>query len=135
MKKDIEIPIVKDIEIAIIKEYNEEFLADSWYAYLFNNSEQEMEAILVVSQAIGEINGETRGTGVFRHAFTSLAPKDNIKIELLDESVFKLSNTFMLTFFQDGKLYDKTFTFLQDTLGDSHLTTLPFTTKKGIVIK
>ncbi|MDM1398718.1 hypothetical protein QK342_05545 [Myroides odoratimimus] len=135
MKKDIEIPVVKDIEIAIIKEYNEEFLADSWYAYLFNNSDQEMEAILVVSQAIGEIDGEVRGTGVFRHAFKSLAPKENVKIELLDESVFKLSNSFMLTFFQGGKLYDKTYTFIQDSLGDAHLQTLPFTTKKGILVK
>lgn len=135
MKKDIEIPVVKDIELAIIKEYSEEFLADSWYAYLFNNSDQEMEAILVVSQAIGEIDGEVRGTGMFRHAFKSLAPNESIKVELVDESVFKLSNTFMLTFFQGGKLYDKTYTFLADTLGDKHLHELPFTTKKGIVAK
>lgn len=135
MKKDIEIPVVKNIELVIIKEYSEEFLADSWYAYLFNNSEEEMEAILVVSQAIGEIDGEIRGTSQFRHAFKSIPPKGNVRVELVDPSVFKLSNTFMVTFFQGGKLYDKNYTFLADTLGDKHLATLPFTTKKGIIAK
>ncbi|MGL4582961.1 MAG: hypothetical protein ACRCVU_08270, partial [Flavobacterium sp.] len=61
--------------------------------------------------------------------------KGNVRVELVDESVFKLSNTFMVTFFQGGKLYDKNYTFLADTLGDKHLETLPFTTKKGIIAK
>lgn len=135
MKKDIEIPVTTDIEIAIIKEYSEEFLADSWYAYLFNNSDETLEAILIVSQAKGEIDGEQRGTGLFRHAFKTLEPKESIRIELVDQSVFALDNTFMTTFFKGGKLYDKNYVFPAHILCEENLCELAFTTKKGILAK
>jgi len=90
MKKDIEIPEVKNVEIAVVKEYNEDFLQDAWYAYLFNNTKETMEAILVVSKAEGELNGEKRNSSIFRHAFPSLAAGESIKIELLDEAIFDL---------------------------------------------
>ncbi len=135
MKKDIEIPIVTDVEVVIVKEYNDDFLQDAWYAYLFNNTNEPIEAIMVVSKADGELNGEKRASSIFRHAFPSLAAKESLKIELLDEAVFKLNNTFMLTYFQGAKLYDKNFVFPAQSISDEALTQLKFSDKKGILAK
>ncbi|MBB1140611.1 hypothetical protein [Myroides sp. WP-1] len=132
MKKDIEIPEVKNVEIAIVKEYNEDFLQDAWYAYLFNNSKDLIEAIMIVSKASGIIDGEQRDSSIFRHAFPSLAAGESIKVELLDEAIFDLDNTFMLTYFQGAKLYDKNFTFPAKSITDEALKTLSFANKKGI---
>lgn len=132
MKKDIEIPEVKDVEVAVVKEYNEDFLQDAWYAYLFNNSPETIEAIMIVSKAEGELNGEKRNSSIFRHAFPSLAAGESIKVELLDEAIFELSNTFMLTYFQGAKLYDKNFVFPAKSISDKALKNLPFADKKGI---
>lgn len=135
MRKDIEIPEVKDVVIAIVKEYNEEFVSDAWYAYLFNNTAEPIEAIMIVSQATGIINEEIKQSGLFRHAFKSLEPGESQKVELLDESIFKLDNDFMLTFFQNGRLMDKTFTFKANTISEEALQKLPFADKNGVVIK
>lgn len=132
MKKDIEIPQVTAVEIAVVKEYNEDFLQDAWYAYLFNNSKEPIEAILIVSKAEGELNGEKKTSSIFRHAFPLLAAGESIKVELLDEAIFDLDNTFMLTYFQGAKLYDKNFVFPAKSISAELLKDLPFANKKGI---
>ena len=134
MKRDIEIPAVKDVEIALVKEYNDDFLMDCWYAYLFNNSQQDIEAILIVSQAKGEIDGEQRVSSLFRHAFPKVAPGSYQKIELLDEGVFILNNSFMLTYFQDGKLFDKDFVFPAGSIKDEFIKPLTNKEKSGITV-
>lgn len=133
MRKDIEIPIVHNIEIAAVKEWNEEYMQDSWYAYLFNNSEKDMEAILIVSNASGLIDGENRMTGSFRHAFPKLAPKESLKIELLDENVFQLDNHFFLTYFTDAKLFDKHYVLPANSISEEKLGVLKNSDKKGIL--
>lgn len=135
MKKDIEIPEVKDIVIAIVKEYNEEFVSEAWYAYLYNNSATPIEAIMIVSQAEGDIDGHTRQSSLFRHAFKLLEPNTALKVELLDEAIFKLKNNFMLTYFQEGKLYDKTFSFDANSISEKVLQKLPFSEQNGILTK
>ncbi|MEC4113651.1 ribosome-binding factor A [Myroides pelagicus] len=134
MKKDIEIPEVKNVEIAIVKEYNDNFLADCWYAYLYNNTDKDLEAIMIISQAKGEIDGEQRNSSLFRHAFPKLAPKQALKVELLDENIFQLDNTFMLTFFQEGKLFDKKYVLQANTIENRDLETLAFENKKGFTL-
>ncbi|MDR0229260.1 MAG: hypothetical protein LBI72_09375 [Flavobacteriaceae bacterium] len=135
MRKDIEIPEVKDVVVAVVKEYNEDFLQDTWYAYLFNNSEKPIEAVMIVSQAEGEIDGEKRQSSLFRHAFKVVESKQAQKVELLDEAIFQLKNNFMLTYFQDGKLFDKVYSFEANSITDESLKSLPFSDKKGILSK
>ncbi|TDS57912.1 hypothetical protein [Myroides indicus] len=132
MKKDIEIPLVKDIEIVIVKEFNTDFQQDAWYAYLFNNSNLPIEAVMIVSEAEGIIDGERRKSSLFRHAFPLVSQNQSQKIELLDENIFQLTNTFMLSFFQNGKLFDKKYSFSAGSIGDEKLKDLSFTDKKGI---
>ncbi|MEO4007088.1 hypothetical protein [Flavobacterium sp. CAU 1735] len=135
MKKDITIPKVENVYVAAIQEWNDDFMENSWYAYLINDSDVKLEMALVVSRAYGKINGEDRKTGTFRHAFKEVEPNSSVKIELLENNVLQLNNEFMVTYFQDGKLFDKTYVFRTNTINDKALVDLPVLTKRGILGK
>ncbi|WP_300485495.1 hypothetical protein [Flavobacterium sp.] len=135
MKKDITIPKVENVYVAAIQEWNDDFMENSWYAHLINDSDVKLEMALVVSRAYGKINGEDRKTGTFRHAFKEVAPNASVKIELLENNVLQLNNEFMVTYFQDGKLFDKTYVFRTNTINDKALVDLPVLTKRGILGK
>ena len=135
MKKDITIPKVENVYVAAIQEWNDDFMENSWYAYLINDSDVKLEMALVVSRAYGKINGEDRKTGTFRHAFKEVEPNSSVKIELLENNVLQLNNEFMVTYFQDGKLFDKTYVFRTNTINDKALVDLPVMTTRGILGK
>ena len=86
-------------------------MENSWYAYLINDTDNLLEMAMVVSRAYGLINGEERKTGTFRHAFAKIEPRTAVKVELLENNVLQLNNEFMLSYFSNGQLYDKTFVF------------------------
>lgn len=135
MKKDIIIPEVENVYIVAIKEWNEDFGENSWYAYLLNNNSEKLEMAMVVSSASGTINNEERKTGSFRHAFNEVLPESATKVELLENNVLQLDNHFMLTYFLNGKLYDKTFTFEASSITDENTTELNKINRVGVIGK
>lgn len=135
MKKDIIIPEVKNVYVVAVKEWNEDFQENSWYAYLVNDTDVNLEMAIVVSKAYGLINGEQRKTAVFRHAFNEVPAKSFIKIELLENNVLKLNNEFIVSYFMENKLYDKSFVFRTNTINDKATTDIPVMNKKGILVK
>jgi hypothetical protein len=135
MKKDIIIPEVENVYVVAIKEWNEDFGENSWYAYLLNGTSEKLEMAMVVSNASGLLNNEERKTGYFRHAFNEVVPETAIKIELLENNVLQLDNHFMLTYFLNGKLYDKNFTFEANTIKDENTTELQKINRMGILGK
>ena len=135
MKKNKIITKVENVYIIAIKEWNEEFGENSWYAYLLNNSSEKLEMAMVVSSASGTINNEERKTGSFRHAFNEVLPETAIKVELLENNVLQLDNHFMLTYFLNGKLYDKNFTFEANSIKDENTTELHKINRVGVIGK
>ncbi len=135
MKKDIIIPEVENVYIVAIKEWNEDFGENSWYAYILNNTSEKLEMAMVVSNAEGIINNEERKTGSFRHAFNEVLPESAIKVELLENNVLQLNNYFMLTYFLDGKLYDKNFTFEANSITDENTSELQKINRVGVLGK
>ncbi len=135
MKKDIIIPEVENVYIVAIKEWNEDFGENSWYAYILNNNSEKLEMAMVVSNAEGIINNEERKTGSFRHAFNEVLPETAIKVELLENNVLQLNNHFMLTYFLNGKLYDKKFTFDANSITDENTTELQKINRVGVIGK
>ncbi|WP_322551050.1 hypothetical protein [Flavobacterium psychraquaticum] len=135
MKKDIIIPIVEGVHIVAFKEWNDDFLENSWYAYLVNDTDNLLEMATVVSRAYGLINGEERKTGSFRHAFAKVEPRTATKVELLENNVLQLNNEFMLAYFIGNTMFDKSFVFeVSDFLEEATLD-LPIINKKGIIGK
>lgn len=135
MQKDIINPKVENVYVAAVQQWNDDFMENSWYAYLVNDSAEKLEMALVVSRAYGQINGEDRKTGTFRHAFKEVEPNSAVKIELLENNVLQLNNEFMLTFFQGGNLFDKTFVFRANAINEKAMSDIPVMGKRGILLK
>ena len=99
MKKDIIIPEVENVFMAVVQEWSDEFMEKVWYAYLVNDSDFQLDGVMVVSKAFGTIDGEMKKTSLLRHAFAEIPEVSVAKIELIEKSVLALNNEFMVTFF------------------------------------
>ena len=135
MKKDIVIPVVKDVYIAAIQEWNDDFMQKTWYAYLINDGLEKLESVIIVSNASGMIDGEMRKTSMLRHAFTEVLPDTAVKIELIEDSVLAIDNSFMVTFFIGNTLYDKNYVFKAGSIDENNVAEIPVIFKEGVILK
>ncbi|MCG9971123.1 hypothetical protein [Christiangramia crocea] len=129
MKKDIEIPQVKEVYVAAVKEFNEEFQSDEWNVYLINNSEIELEMVLIVSRGYDK----KRETSVMRHKIEKLPSKNFAKVEFIQDEVLALNNEFRISYFSDSKMFDKKFTFKKDSIKERALGEIPLIPRPGIL--
>jgi len=134
MKKDIIIPQVENVYVAAVQEWNDDLMSKTWYAYLVNDSDFTLETVIVVSNASGILNGEERKTSMLRHAFVEVPPVTAVKIEMIEDSVLVLDNSFMVTYFIGNTLYDKNFVFKAGTINEADVEEVPVIWKDGIMI-
>ena len=133
MKKDIKIPEVKDVYVVALKEWNDDFQENTWYTYLVNGTGVKLESAIVVSNASGIINGEERKISMLRHVFAEVLPETAIRIELVENGVLSLNNSFMVTYFKDGTLYDKNFVFKANGINEDNFKEIPVIFKNGVM--
>lgn len=133
MKKDIVIPQSEHVYIAAINEWDDDFQDNIWFAYLINENNAPLEMAIVVTRAFGLIDGEERKTGMFRHVFNEVPAKGSIKVEILESNVLQLNNEFVLTYFLNGKLYDKTFILEANSVQKENETNFTNIHKKGVL--
>lgn len=135
MRKDISIPTVENVYIAAMQEWNDDFMQKTWYAYLVNDGTEKLESVIIVSNASGMIDGEMRKTSSLRHAFTEVLPDTAVKIEMIEDSVLVLDNSFMVTFFIGNTLYDKNYVFKAGRIDEDNVQELPVIFKDGVLLK
>ncbi len=131
MKKDIDIPVAEGVYLAAVRQFNEVLEADEWNAFLINTRSDALEMILIVSRGYA---GETK-TSIMRHKLDSLPAKSFAKVEFLQDEVLQLNNEFALTFFAEGKMFEKKFLFRKNTVNENALRELPLIPNKGILAK
>ena len=131
MKKDIIIPEISDVEMAIVYEYNTIYNTNDWNVYLVNNNNFRLEMMVIVSKGFGDKNISS----VMRKKIDVLDAHSFAKIEWMQPDLFKLTNQFQVTFFVKDRLYDKTFTFKENTIKEGALRMIPELKKRGIVSK
>lgn len=129
MKKDIQIPEVTDVEIAVVYEYNDLYKTDDWNVYLINNKNINLEMIVIVSQGFSD----TKTTSLLRKKLETLPANSFAKIEFIQPELFKLNNRFQVSFFEDNKLFEKTFLFKENTIKESALHSISEIKKRGIL--
>lgn len=134
MKKDIIIPKVENVYVAAVQEWNDDFMQKTWYAYLVNDSDFDLEAVIVVSNASGIINGEERKTSMLRHGFEVIPAVSVVKIEMIEDSVLVLDNSFMVTFFIGNTLYDKNYVFKAGSIDEDNIVEVPILFKDGVMV-
>lgn len=131
MKKDINIPEVKDVHVAVVQEEHIEYKTLDWNAYIINNSDKDLETVLIVSQG----KSETKITPPMRHTIAKLPARSYAKIEFMQEKVLELNNSFKVTFFEGNKMFDKTYMFRKNTINEKALQTIPLMQLKGVLVK
>lgn len=129
MKKDIEIPEVKNVHVAAVREKHPEYQTMDWNAYIINDKEIPLEMVLIVSKGSDNISA----TSVMRHSINVLPAKSYAKIEFLQEEVLKLANQFAVTFFAEGKMFERTYVFPENVILEKNIADLPVTEQKGIL--
>lgn len=115
--------------MAAIGSFNEAHRTQDWHAYLINDTTEAMETVLIVSSG----STTNQRTSTMRHKLELLPAKAYAKVEFLEDSVLKLNNVFKVTFFMNGKLFDKTFTFSANSIKEVKAKKLPVIPEKGIL--
>jgi len=135
MKKDIIIPEVENVFMAVVQEWSDEFMEKVWYAYLVNDSDFQLDGVMVVSKAFGTSDGEMKKTSLLRHAFAEIPEVSVAKIELIEKSVLALNNEFMVTFFIGNTLYDKKFIFKANSIQEANQEEVPILFVDGVIVR
>lgn len=131
MKKDIIIPKIENVYVAVVNEYNDIYKTNDWNAYIINDKISDLEMVLIVTT--GFTNEKI--TSTMRHKLEKLPAKSYAKIELMQEDVLQLNNEFKVTFFENNKLFDKTYLFRKNTINLKALQSIPLMDKKGVLVK
>jgi len=135
MKKDITIPEVENVFVAAVQEWSDDFMEKVWFIYLVNDSDFNLDSVMVVSKAFGTIDGEMKKTSLLRHAFVEIPAVSVVKVEMLEKSVTTLNNEFMVTFFIGNTLYDKKFTFNANSISENNVEEVPILFVDGVIVR
>ncbi|MCG9791808.1 hypothetical protein [Flavobacterium algicola] len=135
MKADITIPEVENVFIAAVQEWSDDFLAKVWNIYLVNDSDFDIDNVMVVSKAYGMIDDEMKKTSLLRHAFPQIPAVSVIKVEMVQDSVLTLTNEFMVSYFIGNKLYDKKFIFEANFINEKNVEEVPILFIDGVIIR
>jgi hypothetical protein len=135
MKKDIIISEVENVFIAAVQEWSDDFMEKVWYAYLVNDSDFNLDGVMIVSKAFGTIDGEMKKTSLLRHAYVDVPAVSVVKIEMLEKSVLVLNNEFMVTFFIGEKLYDRKFIFRANSITPDYVEEVPILFVDGVIVR
>jgi hypothetical protein len=131
MKDDIKIPQVNGVYVAVVNEYNEIYNSHDWKAFIINNKDVDLEMVLIVSKGYTQ----DKETSLMRHKLEKLPKKSYAKIELMQEDVLALNNEFKVTFFEDNKMFDKTYLFRKNTINITALQPIPLMEARGVLVK
>ncbi len=134
MIKDIERPKVEDIAIAAVPEKNEESGADEWYIYLMNKKAVAINNVLISSRGYGKSDEREVKTSELRHYVEELPAHSYVKVEPIMEELFALNNQYWVSFYIDGKIFDKKYIFLPETIREANLTEIAMMGKKGVML-
>ncbi len=135
MKSDITIPEVENVFLAAVQEWSDDFMEKVWYVYLINDSDFQLDGVMVVSKAFGTVDGEMKKTSLLRHAFQQVLAVSAVKIEMIESSILRLNNEFMVTYFIGDTLYDKKFIFRAQTITPDYVEEVPILFVDGVVVK
>ena len=133
MLKDIIEPAFDGVGVAVIHEEGEENEM-VWNVYLINFNNALIDGVLISSKGYGTINNEEVKTSVLRHMLHEIDALDYGKIEPLHEDLFTINNEYWVSFYLDGKIYDRKFVFVENSIDKNRLVHINVIDKTGILI-
>lgn len=138
MKKDIEKPTVEGVTLAIKLDTSKE--EPHWTVHLINSNDFELQNVMVASKGYGKQNGEEQLTSTLRHFFDQVGARSVQQVEVITSEVFHLFNEYWVSYYVDarlpdgqGKVFDKKFTFVPDSIQEENLMFIPELNAKGVL--
>jgi hypothetical protein len=131
MKKDITFHVAEDVYVVAMKEWDKDFLSQNWNIYFINTKSNPLDTVLVVSRG----NSSSNKTSTLRHNLGTVKANTMKKIELITDDVLSFTNEYLVTFFLDGKLYDRQFTFIPHSISEKNLVVFKSLDIEAIVAK
>jgi len=129
MKQDIDFDPVAGVSIAIVPDTTaSEPGADgiaAWTVYLLNANDTPLDTVLIAAEGYGtQSTGEAVRTSTLRYHFEQVGPQSATPVELIDPAVFHLTNQYWVSYYQAGRIFDKKFIFVPDSLVPGNLSPL-----------
>jgi len=135
MREDLKGPDVEKVGVAVVMSDGEKG-EKTYDVFLLNLRDDIMEGVIITSKGYGQNanTGEKVQTSMLRHTLEVLLPNEAAKIEPIMEAVFGLANEYWDSFWVDGKLFDKKFVFVPETISEKNMKDLPILGEKGVMI-
>jgi hypothetical protein len=96
-----------------------------WHVYLFNGTEKPIENALITASGYGEHNGKDVKTSVIRYSLGEIGAFSAKRVEPIYENVLGLYNQYWVSFFHEGVLYDRKFTFAPSSIMQRNVKEIP----------
>jgi hypothetical protein len=134
MIKDINIEKVEDLALAVVPD-TETTSESEWAVYLVNLKNEPIDGVIVASQGYRNIDGKQVKTSTLRQFFDQINGNAFVKVELIEKELFALNNEFWISFWYKGKLFDKRYVFVTESISEQNFTRVPLIDKRGVMIK
>lgn len=132
MKKDIDFGKVEGVYMAIAREESE--LAETiWKVFIINENNFEIDNVIINSKGYGEKDGVKQETSVLRHFVEKLAANSIAQVELIQPDVFHLNNEYWVSYYLNGRILDKKFIFVPDSIIEENITLIPALNLEGVL--
>ena len=133
MLKDIQEESIEGVAVAIIHELSDE-MEMVYNVYAINYTQHLLEGVLVSSKGYGKINGEEKMTSALRHFLDTLPALSYCKIEPIPEELFVLNNEYWMSYYVDGKIYEKKYVFTANSISAETLEVVSLLNKPGLLL-
>ena len=128
MKQDISFDPVEGVSIAIVPDEaaaRDPAGVPAWTVYLLNSNDTALDTVLIAADGYGtQPTGEAVRTSTLRYHFATIAPRSATPVELIDPAVFHLTNQYWVSYYQAGRIFDKKFLFVPDSIVPANLSPL-----------
>ncbi len=127
---------VENVVVAVVPEENPQpGTLPEWYVYLINLRPEPLEGVIVSSKGYGELEGKEIKTSVLRQFIDKLPEYSFIKLEWIEPKLFGITNEFWVSYYQHGRIFDKQYVFVTDSIIQDNFSEVPLLEKRGVVIR
>ncbi|RZK18540.1 MAG: hypothetical protein EOO56_15870 [Hymenobacter sp.] len=127
MKQDISFEPVVGVSIAIVPDADTtgEGSQPTWQVFLLNNNDFALSTVLIASEGYGtQPDGQVVRTTTLRYHFPEIEAHSATPVELIDPAVFHLTNQYWVSYYQEGRIFDKKFLFVPDSITPANFSRL-----------
>ena len=136
MKQDIPFDPVEGVSVAVVPDagasVNDE--QPGWQVYLLNHNAYELRNVIISANGYGtQEDGEKVRTSTLRYVYEEVPPHTAVPIEPIDPALFHLNNQYWVSYYHEGRVFDKKFIFVPDSIVPENFIHIALLDKAGVL--